>query len=1622
MKKILTSAIMLLMVLGFGQAQSADMKKFETMSVPFIENDGSAPDNVAYFARISGGTATVSKDGTISYALKTGINTGVALRESLIGAESIHPAPGKKSAVTVNSFRSQESSAWRSEMQAMKSLNMGEIYSGITMELKAGYGTVEKIFHISTGGNPSDININLRGQKRLIIKPDGSLDAETVSGMVSFSKPVAFQTINGQKIPVEAVYSLTGKTSYGFKVGSYDKNHPLVIDPMVSSTLLGGSGYFDEAYTIAEDSEGNIYVAGYTSSNDFPTTDGAYRTAEYGDSYDAFISKFDSELETLIASAYIGGNNSDYIRDIALDSQGNVYITGDTRSSDFPATGYSTVKDSGYMADAFVTKLSGDLTTLIASTYLGADMTDVAHKVAIDDSGDVFIAGSTGSFYFPITNGGVTGQQCGTAVGMGSYANSGFIAKFSSNLSELKSSTCIGGYGTDNIYALALDADGSPYVAGYTHSTDFYATAGTYAPTFTSGSANAFIMKLDNALSSVTAMTFLNGNGNDVINDLKFVPNGTLYASGYTVSTDFPTTLTAYKRLHTSGAYSEIFVSAFTDDLSTLTASTLVGASDSGVTAIDIGDNGNVYVAGATWQNTFPVSASSFQQERAGENDAVIATLSGDLTTLKGSTYLGYMGRDAAYDIIADSGGDVIVTGFTGDSYGYNRFPTVFGAYMEESAGGYDAFVSRFDPYLTKGSSLGRYLNADLSAPDTMSPGRHTILAVDYYNGDTETASDTVLTLDIPSGLIIVSIDNGGVYRSDTKEIFWKLGDLAPRDGGTVTATIEVPAGYPTSDQDFYTFISASNMNDELEMDIDSYLDYSPLEMTSETSVSVAELTAVPAVKALYDKLISDGMKDYGTAKSRTLSDGRYSKSIYLYDPTDRAVVILSYDGKAAAAEKYSRSAYSVFDLNGGMKYNKLTGETTNWGTWGAPDLFASVRAATNRASFNAHYLCLKTCAGEKLIDWTAGQFSRVYDVMSKTKDGAVCIATQDPASCGKAINIAAEIPFVNESIDAIDCVTTCINKPEEYYCEEDKYFCGRNYFSFDAIMTDIEYGSRGSVYKKTCEGEGHLSYFSSKVEDCGTKAYNKCGDPLYVCGKGACQRNKCIRDVSTLSGCLEKRLRYAQGCSKRSKRVSGSHDPNDKQADIEGDIIPGQELNYTIRYENVGEGTAYGVFVIDQLSENLDETTLVINNGGEFNESARVITWDIGDLPAGGEGSVTFSVSSKDMPQGTKIYNKAVIYFPSANEETPTNTVVNTIQTVTAETQEITVQSGSSVAVTLTGASSASGALTYTLTEEPKYGSLTGSAPSYVYTPMADFSGYDEMYFKTTASGQSSAEARILIYVEPSDSDYTAPQVVETSPTSGASDARAKGDALPEGGYYPMITAVFSEAMDESTITSSNFTLSGVSGAVSYDAYYNKATFIPSAQLDADTEYTAQISSYVKDASGNSLDSSYTWKFRTRKAKSINVVLPGDRDTLEFGTVDAGTEASSIISIFNNGTEALSISSVTVSGDSSISAGGDNCTGAVLETDDFCNVEFVFAPASEGDADADVSVASDSAADPVYTFAVTGSARTADIPSGGDSDDSSASSGGCSAGGGGTPLFSLMLAGAYLLYRRRKL
>jgi hypothetical protein len=561
----------------------------------------------------------------------------------------------------------------------------------VEVKLKASQKTVEKLFYVRPGADLGKVRVELRGANRLRLSQEGELVIETGLGELVLSKPVAWQEKEGQKLPVQASYRLFGKNRYGFAVQGADPSLPLVIDPILQSTYLGGTD-LDEARALAiHPTTGEVYVAGRTYSTNFPDTAGGAQQSKGGDQ-DAFVARLNGSLTATLQATYLGGTSAEPVFDnfvgLALHpGNGDVYVAFGTQSNDFPGTAGGAQPTHAGAWDAVIARLSPDLTLLKGATYFGAGDIDRANAIAVHPAtGGVYIAGATMSLDLP----GPVGAQSECITG--SWVSDAFVALFSADLTQRLRMTYVCGSGSDGIHELAIHPiTGDVYVVGLTRSTNLPNTTGGAQASYGGGTWDAFVARLSADLTQNLQSTYLGGSGYDAANALAIAGSGEVVVAGLTGSTDFPNTAGGAQAGYSGGVY-DAFVARLSDDLTSNPQSTYLGGSgDDGANALAIAGSGEVYVAGLTGSTDFPNTAGGAQAGKAGFGDAFVARLSADLTSNPQSTYLGGSGNDEAYALAIAGSGEVYVAGLTFST----NFPKTSGGAQGSNGGSYDAFVAR---------------------------------------------------------------------------------------------------------------------------------------------------------------------------------------------------------------------------------------------------------------------------------------------------------------------------------------------------------------------------------------------------------------------------------------------------------------------------------------------------------------------------------------------------------------------------------------------------------------------------------------------------------------------------------------------------------------------------------------------------------------------------------------------------------------------------------------------------------------------------------------------------------------------------------------------------------------
>jgi hypothetical protein len=382
---------------------------------------------------------------------------------------------------------------------------------------------------------------------------------------------------------------------------------------LVFSTLLGGVGD-DDTYGLAVDATGAVYVAGSTSSSNFPTTPGAYdRTHGSGYPYgtDAFLTKLAPGGGALVYSTFLGANRDEGAYAVALGPGGTAYVTGQTRSPNFPTTpGAYDATIGGYdNDDAFVTRVSANGSALIYSTFVGSAAEDFGRAIAVDASGAAYVTGETRSPNFPTTPGAFDDVFGGYA----SDSSEGFVTKVSPGGDALAYSSFLGGENYDYGASIAVDASGAAYVTGNTLSSTFPITAGAFDTTVgtvgTYFQGDAFVTKVDPSGTSLVYSTYLGGDGSDAGYGIALGAGGVAYVVGYTQSTDFLTTPDALDTTLGGTPYpgtSDAFVTGVAADGTAATYSSyLGGSSDDVARGAAVGPDGDLFVVGYSRSTEF---------------------------------------------------------------------------------------------------------------------------------------------------------------------------------------------------------------------------------------------------------------------------------------------------------------------------------------------------------------------------------------------------------------------------------------------------------------------------------------------------------------------------------------------------------------------------------------------------------------------------------------------------------------------------------------------------------------------------------------------------------------------------------------------------------------------------------------------------------------------------------------------------------------------------------------------------------------------------------------------------------------------------------------------------------
>jgi hypothetical protein len=445
-----------------------------------------------------------------------------------------------------------------------------------------------------------------------------------VDPVLSFSTLIGgsqYEAVSGGSHGSIIVAGYTKSVTFPVTSGAFDTTHAgnevedayvACLNPtgtaLIYATFIGGA-FTDLACAVAAAADGSVCVAGYTSSKDYPTTEGAFdRTQSSLWWGNAFVTRLTADGAGLVYSTYLGGTVFECAYSIAVTVDGSAWVTGLTESPGYPvtATAWDTTHNGRY--DVFVTHMAPDGSSLIYSTFLGGSRGDEGYGIAMADPGHVVVVGRTASSDFPSTPGAAD------TTANGDY--DAFVARFDTSSGVLEACTYLGGSSGECAYGTCIAANGDILVAGETSGPSFPTTAGAFDSTH-NGSTDAFVAKLNPGLSALLFSTFLGGSGAERALAVVAEPDGTSHVVGYTGSPNFPVTPGAFHATYRGGDRDGFLVSLLSDGSALSFATYLGGSGADNACGAYRSSGSDLVVAGDTTSSDFPTSPGAFRTTSA---------------------------------------------------------------------------------------------------------------------------------------------------------------------------------------------------------------------------------------------------------------------------------------------------------------------------------------------------------------------------------------------------------------------------------------------------------------------------------------------------------------------------------------------------------------------------------------------------------------------------------------------------------------------------------------------------------------------------------------------------------------------------------------------------------------------------------------------------------------------------------------------------------------------------------------------------------------------------------------------------------------------------------------------
>lgn len=798
----------------------------------FIENKGQWNDRILFKTKFDGGNLWVQQQKMVFHLMDlspveeahAAKNSGKEVENPVIKQTVFHlNFKGAQDVVEIektnptstyyNYFIGNDEKKWAEDVHGYGEAVMKNLYDGIDLKLIEQLEQLKYEFHVHPGKNPNKIVLNYAGQESISVNRKGDLVISTSLGKIVEQKPYAYQIVNGNVREVKCEFQLTGN-DVSFKLGDYNPNAILVIDPVLVFATYCGSITDNFGMTATYGHDGTAYSGGMIYGNAYPTPDNsAYdvnsnftlpNNGVYGIT-DAFISRYSADGTTMIWTTFLGGGDgnqgTETAQSMICDPQNNVYLYGSTSSTDFPIVGgyqglhaggvsnsnyyYNGVYFTNQGTDIFVARVSANGQNLMASTYFGGSANDgVNYKVTsgnygsvaaydsltlnygdqfrgeimLDAQGNCLVASCTRSTDFPTQN----AFQSANA-----GAQDGVVFMLSPNLSTLQWSSYYGGSNNDACYSVKVDSSQNIVFAGGTSSNNLFTTLGTWQPSFNGGKADGFVVKLTPSGTSVQSASYIGTSNYDQAFFVDIDRDDNIFLVGQSAGGSFPVINAGYVN---SG--SSQYVVKLLPDLSAPINSTVFGNGSSNInispSAFLIDICGNLYVSGwganilqATPMSGMPTTPDAFQLNPANGFDFYLIVIERDMT---GLLYGSYIGGSAAEEHV-DGGtsrfdkNGVVYQSVCGGCGGNSDFPTSQGAWSSQNLStNCNNLVFKFDFQLIP--------NAEFTVDNTLGCAPFTV-TFDNFSTDSDSYlwdfgnGDTTSVVFEP----VVTFDTAGIYN-----------------------------------------------------------------------------------------------------------------------------------------------------------------------------------------------------------------------------------------------------------------------------------------------------------------------------------------------------------------------------------------------------------------------------------------------------------------------------------------------------------------------------------------------------------------------------------------------------------------------------------------------------------------------------------------------------------------------------------------------------------------------------------------------------------------------------------------------------------------------------------------